>query len=257
MPPPRQVVLASANRGKQREFAALLGGARAWTLLLQDSLGIAGSVAETGTTFEANALLKARHAAARSAAAGAGRRFGPRGRCARWPSRRVLGALCGEPRPATPTTMPNCSAELLWRVTFGRAERRVIAVCWHWCAGRIRCLAAAGDRSPGRDRSRSSRPASCRVWLRSAVHSRRVSSQRAAELPTELKNPPESPRQGCRRELPAASCHEQAAAGEREPASAPGPVRAAAPVAVRAFPLVRAQMPVLRLQFAHAARRSA
>jgi XTP/dITP diphosphohydrolase len=62
--PPRQVVLASANRGKQREFAALLGDA-GLTLLLQDSLGIAGA-AETGTTFEANALLKARHAAAQS-----------------------------------------------------------------------------------------------------------------------------------------------------------------------------------------------
>jgi XTP/dITP diphosphohydrolase len=59
--PQRQVVLASANRGKQREFAALLGGA-GLELLLQDSLGIA-SVAETGTTFEANALLKAHHAA--------------------------------------------------------------------------------------------------------------------------------------------------------------------------------------------------
>ncbi len=55
------MVLASTNRGKQREFAALLGGA-GLELLLQDSLGIA-SVAETGTTFEANALLKARHAA--------------------------------------------------------------------------------------------------------------------------------------------------------------------------------------------------
>jgi XTP/dITP diphosphohydrolase len=57
----RQVVLASANRGKQREFAALLGG-HGIELLLQDSFGIAGA-AETGTTFEANALLKARHAA--------------------------------------------------------------------------------------------------------------------------------------------------------------------------------------------------
>jgi XTP/dITP diphosphohydrolase len=61
---PRQVVLASANRGKQREFAALLGGFEL-ELLLQDSLGIAGA-AETGITFEANALLKARHAAGRS-----------------------------------------------------------------------------------------------------------------------------------------------------------------------------------------------
>jgi XTP/dITP diphosphohydrolase len=59
--PQRKVVLASANRGKQREFAALLYGA-GLELLLQDSLGIA-SAAETGTTFEANALLKARHAA--------------------------------------------------------------------------------------------------------------------------------------------------------------------------------------------------
>ena len=58
---PRQVVLASANRGKQREFAALFEGF-GLELLLQDSLGIAGA-AETGSTFEANALLKARHAA--------------------------------------------------------------------------------------------------------------------------------------------------------------------------------------------------
>jgi XTP/dITP diphosphohydrolase len=57
----RKVVLASANRGKQREFAALLGG-DGLELLLQDSLGIA-SAAETGASFEANALLKARHAA--------------------------------------------------------------------------------------------------------------------------------------------------------------------------------------------------
>jgi XTP/dITP diphosphohydrolase len=58
------LVLATANVGKQREFEALLApvGMR---LVLQSALGI-DSVAETGTTFEANALLKARHAAARS-----------------------------------------------------------------------------------------------------------------------------------------------------------------------------------------------
>jgi XTP/dITP diphosphohydrolase len=55
------VVLASANPGKQREFAALLA-AHGIELVLQSQLGIA-SIAETGTTFEANALLKARHAA--------------------------------------------------------------------------------------------------------------------------------------------------------------------------------------------------
>jgi XTP/dITP diphosphohydrolase len=58
------LVLATANVGKQREFEALLApvGMR---LVLQSVFGI-DSVAETGSTFEANALLKARHAAARS-----------------------------------------------------------------------------------------------------------------------------------------------------------------------------------------------
>ena len=55
------MVLASANPGKQREFAALLA-AHGVELVLQSQLGIA-SIAETGTTFEANALLKAHHAA--------------------------------------------------------------------------------------------------------------------------------------------------------------------------------------------------
>jgi XTP/dITP diphosphohydrolase len=57
-----KLVLATANAGKQREFAALLAPLGI-ELLLQSALGIQ-SVAETGTTFEANALLKARHAAA-------------------------------------------------------------------------------------------------------------------------------------------------------------------------------------------------
>jgi XTP/dITP diphosphohydrolase len=59
-----RVVLATANAGKQREFAALLQPLDI-ELLLQSTLGI-GSIEETGTSFEANALLKARHAAARS-----------------------------------------------------------------------------------------------------------------------------------------------------------------------------------------------
>lgn len=59
-----RVVLATANPGKQREFAALLAP-RGVQLLLQSSLGIA-SAEETGATFAANALLKARHAAAGS-----------------------------------------------------------------------------------------------------------------------------------------------------------------------------------------------
>jgi XTP/dITP diphosphohydrolase len=59
-----KLVLASANAGKQREFAALLAPL-GLELLLQSALGIA-SIPETGTTFEANALLKARHAASQS-----------------------------------------------------------------------------------------------------------------------------------------------------------------------------------------------
>lgn len=56
-----KVVLASANRGKQREFAALLAPLGV-QLLLQSELGI-DSIEETGHSFEDNALLKARHAA--------------------------------------------------------------------------------------------------------------------------------------------------------------------------------------------------
>jgi len=59
-----QVVLATANAGKQRELAALLAPLHI-ELLLQSTLGI-GVIDETGTSFEANALLKARHAAASS-----------------------------------------------------------------------------------------------------------------------------------------------------------------------------------------------
>lgn len=59
-----KLVLATANAGKQREFAALLAPLGI-ELVLQSALGI-DAAAETGTTFEANALLKARHAAARA-----------------------------------------------------------------------------------------------------------------------------------------------------------------------------------------------
>jgi XTP/dITP diphosphohydrolase len=59
--PIRRIVLASANPGKAREFAALIA-AHGLTLVPQTALGIA-SIPETGATFEDNALLKARHAA--------------------------------------------------------------------------------------------------------------------------------------------------------------------------------------------------
>jgi XTP/dITP diphosphohydrolase len=61
MSSPRRVVLATGNAGKQREFAALLAPLQ-FEVVLQTDLGIAAAD-ETGSTFEANALLKARHAA--------------------------------------------------------------------------------------------------------------------------------------------------------------------------------------------------
>jgi XTP/dITP diphosphohydrolase len=57
----RRVVLATGNPGKQREFAALLAP-RDFEVVLQTALGIEAAE-ETGSTFEANALIKARHAA--------------------------------------------------------------------------------------------------------------------------------------------------------------------------------------------------
>jgi XTP/dITP diphosphohydrolase len=60
---PRRVVVATGNPGKLREFQDLLGNA--WDLVAQADLEIA-SIPETGNSFEANALLKARHAAAAS-----------------------------------------------------------------------------------------------------------------------------------------------------------------------------------------------
>lgn len=61
MAAPRKLVLASDNPGKLREFQQLLGSR--WQLIAQSGLGVA-PVAETGTSFSQNALLKARHAAA-------------------------------------------------------------------------------------------------------------------------------------------------------------------------------------------------
>lgn len=57
-----KVVLASNNPGKLRELDAVLRP-MGWELVAQGDLGVP-ETEETGTTFEANALLKARHAAA-------------------------------------------------------------------------------------------------------------------------------------------------------------------------------------------------
>ena len=63
----RHVVLATGNAGKQRELAALLAP-YGLDLILQSRLCIA-PIAETGDTFEATALLKARNAASASSLA--------------------------------------------------------------------------------------------------------------------------------------------------------------------------------------------
>jgi XTP/dITP diphosphohydrolase len=60
-----RVVLASGNAGKLRELAALLAPLDL-TLVPQGELGVA-AVAETGSSFLANALMKARHACAATA----------------------------------------------------------------------------------------------------------------------------------------------------------------------------------------------
>ena len=57
----REIVVASANPGKLREFSQLFSG---WQIrvLLQSAFAVP-PVAETGASFEENALLKARHGA--------------------------------------------------------------------------------------------------------------------------------------------------------------------------------------------------
>lgn len=56
---PLQLVLATHNRGKRREWQALLEGLPI-TLSLPDELGLTEPVEETGATYLENALLKAR-----------------------------------------------------------------------------------------------------------------------------------------------------------------------------------------------------
>ena len=60
----KRVVLASGNVGKLREMSALLAPL-GFELSTQSSLGVE-SLPETGTTFVENALIKARHVAAKT-----------------------------------------------------------------------------------------------------------------------------------------------------------------------------------------------
>jgi XTP/dITP diphosphohydrolase len=60
----KELVIASGNAGKLKEFAELFAG-QSTTLIPQHALGIRDAD-ETASTFVENALLKARHAAAQS-----------------------------------------------------------------------------------------------------------------------------------------------------------------------------------------------
>ena len=60
-----KLLLATHNRGKRREWRALLDGLDV-ELLLPDDLGLTGDVEETGATYVENALIKARALAAAS-----------------------------------------------------------------------------------------------------------------------------------------------------------------------------------------------
>ena len=58
-----RLIIASHNSGKIREFQAVLGNR--WQICPQTELGV-GDVEETGSTFVENALIKARHACAKT-----------------------------------------------------------------------------------------------------------------------------------------------------------------------------------------------
>jgi XTP/dITP diphosphohydrolase len=60
-----RLLLATHNRGKRREWRALLDGLDV-ELLLPDDLGLTGDIEETGETYTENALIKARALAAAS-----------------------------------------------------------------------------------------------------------------------------------------------------------------------------------------------
>ena len=67
--PLKRLIIASHNPGKIREFQAVLG--HRWQVCPQTDLNV-GDVEETGSTFVENALIKARHACARTRCAALG-----------------------------------------------------------------------------------------------------------------------------------------------------------------------------------------
>ena len=99
---PTTVVLASNNAGKRREIEHLLEHL-AFTIVPQSDYGIE-DIEETGTTFEANAILKARHAMNATGLPAIADDSGPRGRCTRRPRPACIRHATPARAPATTTT---------------------------------------------------------------------------------------------------------------------------------------------------------
>ncbi len=90
-----RLILASNNKNKLREFKQLVG--MDIELLSQSEAGLHLDVEETGTTFEENAISKAKAVTDAPRLRGGRGRFGSGGRCAERRTGRILGAL----RPRT------------------------------------------------------------------------------------------------------------------------------------------------------------
>jgi XTP/dITP diphosphohydrolase len=65
MDPVMSIVVATTNRGKLSEIRALLAHLPVEVLSMTEALGVTPTIIEDGTTFEDNALIKARYVASR------------------------------------------------------------------------------------------------------------------------------------------------------------------------------------------------
>ncbi len=236
MPAPRRVVLATGNAGKLREFNALLAPL-AIEVIPQGELGIVGAE-ETGDTFEANALLKARHAAQAAGLPALADDSGIE-----------VDALEGRPgvwsaRYAGPAASDaDNNALLLSELESVPPARRT---------ARYRCVIAY-VRS-GEDPSPLIARGSWEGGLPLHPRAPGASDTTRCSSPQVLRSPPRR----CR-PLPRT---QQAIAPLRWPSwfvccNEPRRCSTAAAIAVPALPLVREQMPVLRFQFACPARSAA
>ncbi len=280
-PPPAMIprlVLASNNAGKLREFAALLSPLSI-EVVPQAELGIP-EADEPHVTFVENALAKARHASALAGTAGAGRRFRHL-RAMRSAARRACRARA---TPASRSPMRRNNERLRRRAAGrGRPPRALRLPRWCWCAtptipsrsiaegdwhGTHRRRAARrrrlrlrpafprrGDRphrggaAAGTEeravapRSRAARAAQCWMWPRARGRETRARIRPGRCAPIAAGASPRRPAVADGRPAPARG-HGHAALH-----------RAAAAVAVRPHSVVRAQVPLLRLQLARGARR--